>query len=442
MDFAARRAALLRQLGGGVVILTAAPAVIRSHDSHFPYRQDNDFYYLTGFTEPRAVAVLSAIEGQPPLTLFVRSRDPERETWDGPRAGVDGVIERFGATAAYPIDDLATRLPALVSAADQVAYTPSRDGELHDTIDAVLRAAARGRMRTGRGPRAIADAAGAIHELRLFKDEPELVAMRCAADITAAAHAEVMRVAAPGVWEYEAEAAFHYTVRRLGAMGPAYPSIIASGANACTLHYVTNDCQMRDGDLLLIDAGAEFDHYACDVTRTFPVNGVFSPAQREVYEIVLRAQFAGIDRVRVGCHFKDAHIAALRVICEGLVSLGVLTGEVDAIIEEQTFKPFYMHSTGHWLGLDVHDMGQMMVEGVPRALEPGMVMTVEPGLYFALRHANVPERLRGIGVRIEDDVAVTAGEPEVLTAAIPKSVDAVEAAWAALHRTPVGAGAA
>lgn len=430
MDFAARRAEVLRRLGGGVAIVTAAPERIRSYDSHYVFRQDNDFYYLTGFTEPRAVAVLSALEGAPAFTLFVRPRDVDRETWDGARAGVEGAVAGHGAAEAYPIDELATRLPELIAHAPHVGYTASRDSDLHATIDAAITAAIRGRMRRGHGPKAVLDVATEIHEMRLYKSEAELVAMQVAADITAAAHASALAATAPGAWEYEVEAAFCYTARRLGGMGPAYPPIVASGANACTLHYITNDRQMRDGELLLLDAGAEFDHYACDVTRTVPVGGRFTAAQREVYEIVLRSQLAGIDRVRVGCHFKDAHTASLRVLCEGLIEMGVLHESLDTVLEKDLYKPYYMHSTGHWLGLDVHDMGQMVIDGAPRALEPGMVVTVEPGLYFAPRLTEVPERLRGIGVRIEDDVVVTAGDPFVLTAAIPKTVEETEAAWA------------
>ncbi len=438
MDFAARRTDLLRRLGGGVAVVTAAPEVTRSHDSLYTFRQDNDFYYLTGFDEPRAVAVISDLGDTPGLTLFVRPRDVDRETWDGARCGVDGAVERFGAAQAFPIDELAAKLPALLAQAPHVAYTESRDAGLHATIASALRAATRGRARRGHGPRAIFDLATEVAEMRLVKSEAELVAMQVAADLTAAAHTSALRATAPGAWEYQVEAAFLYEARRHGAMGPAYPPIVASGANACTLHYVTNDRQMQDGELLLIDAGAEFGHYACDVTRTYPVGGRFSEAQRAVYEWVLRAELAGIDRVRVGCHFKDAHLAAVRVLCEGLVDLGVLHESVDTIIEKELFKPYYMHATGHWLGLDVHDVGMQVVNEAPRALEPGMVVTVEPGLYFAPRLLEVPERLRGIGVRIEDDVVVTTGDPFVSTAAIPKTVAEIEAAWAAGREVVAG----
>jgi Xaa-Pro aminopeptidase len=431
MNFTLRRRELLRRLGGGVAIVTASPEVIRSNDSHYPYRQDNDFYYLTGFTEPQAVAVLSDLPDAPSLTLFVRPRDPERETWDGPRAGVDGARETYGADRAHAIADLAQELPALIERAEQVAFTPGRDDALATTIQDTIRAAQRGRQKKGHGPTRIVDLTSILHEMRLVKEAEELDRMRRAAEITRAAHAEALALARPGAHEYEVDAIFDYTVRRMGGMGPAYPTIVASGANACTLHHVTNNRRMEDGDLLLIDAGAEYEHFASDVTRTFPVSGRFTAPQREIYDIVLEAQLQAIEKVRPGAKFTDAHDAAVRVIVDGLLRLKVLTGSADDIIKEEKFKPYYMHRTGHWLGLDVHDVGTYIVNETSRTLEPGMVLTVEPGLYFSPTLEGIPDELRGIGVRIEDDILVTAGGHEILTEGIPKTVADVEAALAA-----------
>jgi Xaa-Pro aminopeptidase len=427
MNYAQRRHDLLRRCGGGVAILTSAPELIRSNDTHHLYRADNDFLYFTGFAEPEAVAVLSDVPDTPAYTLFVRPRDPERETWDGARAGVDGALERFGAERAHPIADLAAVLPGLIERAPQIAYTQGRDHSLAHVIDDVIRHAQKLRPRRGHGPSRIVDATHVSHELRAIKDVDEITRMRAAADLSRAAHVAAMHAAAPGVHEYEVDAVLSYEVRRRGGAGMAYPSIVASGANACTLHYVTNDRRMEDGDLVLIDAGAEFDHYASDVTRTFPVNGRFSPAQREIYELVLDAHRAAIECVRPGARFADAHDAAVRVLVGGLLRMGVLTGGVDEIIAEERYKPFYMHRTGHWLGMDVHDCGAYLVDGASRTLEPGMVITVEPGLYFALALDGALEPYRGIGVRIEDDLLVTASGHENLTAAIPRTVAEIEA---------------
>lgn len=420
----ARRRRLLRTLGEGVLILATAPEALRNRDAHYPYRFDSHFYYLTGFPEPEAVLVLVA--GQRPRQyLFCREKNEEREIWDGFRYGPRAAKEIFGFDAAYPVTELDRRLPALLENEARVCYPFGVDAAWDARVMAWINAV-RGKARAGvTAPTTLLDAHNLIDAMRLVKDAHEVELMQHAADLSAAAHRAAMRACRPGMGEWQIEAELLRELRAGGCQAPAYTPIVAGGGNACVLHYVNNDQILRDGDLLLIDAGGEYHGYAADITRTFPVNGRFAAAQKDVYEIVLAAQAAAIDAVRPGNGFNAPHEAALRVLTRGLVDLGLLSGEPDGLIEREAYKPWYMHRTSHWLGLDVHDAGEYKRDGAWRNLEPGMVLTVEPGLYFR-PGGNVPAHLEHIGIRIEDDVLVTADAPRVLTAAAPKSVAEIE----------------
>lgn len=413
----------------GVLVLFSAPLAIRNNDVEHEYRQDSDFYYLSGFDEPESVLVIRS-EPSPKTVLFVRPRDPERETWDGPRAGVEGAVRDFGADEAFPIAELGTKLPDFLQNTEKVYYRLGKQRKNDEVVLAALDRV-RARARTGAWcPAAIVDPSTVLHELRLIKEPAEVELMRRAAAITAEAHLAAMAAARPGKYEYEIEALLNGIFRKNGSERPAYSSIVGSGPNATILHHRRNDRQMQDGELLLIDAGCEYGYYASDVTRTFPVNGKFSEAQRIIYQIVLDAQLAAIEATKPGATLDDVHRAAAEVIARGLLELDLIEGPLDKALEEQRHKPFFMHRTSHWLGMDVHDVGSYFVRGEARPLAPGMVLTVEPGLYFGVDDQRVPERFRGIGIRIEDDVLVTDGAPVVLTADIPKSVDDVERACA------------
>jgi Xaa-Pro aminopeptidase len=428
-----RRAALLDAIGkagpDAVAVLPAAPVFARNSDVDHEYRQDSDLFYLTGFDEPSSALVLSADTRQ--SSLFLRPRDPEREIWDGPRAGVDGARSTYGMDQAYVITELAERLPKLFENRRRVYYRLGRDRTFDDVVlQAIDRTRARARFGVS-WPTEIIDPGTILHETRLLKDPHDLAEMRAGADITREAHLRAMAACKPGMYEYEIEALLLETFRRHGSERPAYGSIVGSGANATVLHYRSNNRRMEAGDLLLIDAGCEFGYYASDVTRTFPVGGKFSREQQAVYELVLEAQVTGIGKTVKGANLDEIHRSCVEVITAGLVRLGLLTGERDKLIEDEAYKPFYMHRTSHWLGMDVHDVGAYYVDGKPRALEPGMVLTVEPGIYIAKDYDKVPPAWRGIGVRIEDDILVTDGPPQNLTAAIPKSVLEVERSCAA-----------
>jgi Xaa-Pro aminopeptidase len=427
VDFRQRRERVRALLGDSALVLFAAPSQIRNNDVEHEWRQDSDFHYLSGFDEPDSVLVLRG-GAEPTFALFVRPRDPDREVWDGPRAGEAGAREQYGADAAYPIGELGERLPELLSNLSGVHYRVGRqrgnDDVIFRALDGVRRLARRGVS----CPHTLTDPAVVLHELRLRKDAAEIERMERAASITAEGHREAMARVSPGMFEYEAEAVLRAAFRRAGSERHAYAPIVGSGPNATVLHYVKNDRRMQAGELLLIDAGCEYDYYASDVTRTFPVSGTFTSEQRAVYELVLAAELAAIQAVRPTATLEDVHAVAVRVISEGLVTLGVLAEPVDKIVAEELYKPWFMHKTSHWLGMDVHDVGLYHLGGKPRRLEEGMVTTVEPGLYFSATDERVPVGLRGIGVRIEDDVLTTAGEPRVLTAAIPKAVDAIEQA--------------
>ena len=420
-----RREQLAQAIGAGVAVIPTAPERIRNRDTHFPYRFDSHFYYLTGFTEPEAVLVIVA-GAAPKSVLFCREKNVERETWDGFRYGPEAARERFGMDEAQPIEKLDAALPVLLENQPALLYPVGADPQWDLRATRWLNAV-RERSRAGiAAPERLQDVRALIDERRLLKDAHELALMRRSGRIGAAAHRRAMRATRPGRNEHEVEAELLYEFRRAGAQFPAYWPIVAGGANACVLHYVFNNAVLRDGDLLLIDAGCELDGYASDITRTFPVNGRFSGAQREVYDIVLAAQLAAIEKVRPGSGWNDPHDAAVRVLAQGLLDLKLLEGSLDAVLEKEAYKRFYMHRTGHWLGLDVHDAGEYKRAGKWRALEAGMVLTVEPGLYIRAA-ADVPERLHDIGIRIEDDVAVSANGCEVLTAEAPKRVEDVEA---------------
>jgi len=429
-EFAARRKQLLEAIGDGVALFPSAPLAVRNHDVEHPYRQDSDLYYLTGFAEPDSVLVLTNQHEEHEMILFVRPKKREREIWDGPRAGVEGAVEAFGADVAFPIDELQKKLPDYLGNVEHLHYRLAQndeaDAKLFDCLNLLRRGARRGVM----APQAVIDPSVHLHEMRLRKSYGELATMRRAASITQEAHLRAMELTRPGMHEYEIDAELLHVFRKHGSERPAYESIVGSGPNATILHYRAGDRVLNDGELVLVDAGCEYGYYASDVTRTFPVNGRFSDEQRAVYEVVLRAQKTSVEAVKPGATLKDIHDGAVRSITEGLVDIGLLNGGVDSIIEEKKHEPFYMHRTSHWLGMDVHDVGRYYIDGEHRPLEPGFVLTIEPGVYIATDAEDVDERWRGIGVRIEDDVVVTKAGRDVLTDGIPKEIDEVEAACA------------
>jgi Xaa-Pro aminopeptidase len=423
--FARRRERLAQAMGAGVAVIPTAPERVRNRDTHFPYRFDSHFYYLTGFAEPEAVLVL--IAGSAPRSmLFCREKSPEREIWDGVRYGPQAARERFGFDEAHPISALDEKLAALLENQPSLFYPVGADPEWDARAMRWLNAV-RARTRAGiAAPDRVQDVRSLIDDMRLVKDAQELQLMRRAARIAAGAHRRAMQATRPGRAEHEVEAELLYEFRRNGAQFPAYTPIVAGGANACVLHYVSNDAPLRDGDLLLIDAGCELDGYASDITRTFPVNGRFSGAQRAVYDIVLAAQAAAMDKVRPGNAWNEPHDAAVGVLVDGMRELGLLKGSAQEILEKETYKRFYMHRTGHWLGLDVHDAGDYKRAGRWLSLLPGMTLTVEPGLYIRAAD-DVPAALRDIGIRIEDDVLVTEAGCEVITSEAPKRAADIEA---------------
>lgn len=424
--FRRRRERVLDRLGDAVALIGAAPELVVSRDTEVPYRPDSDLFYLTGFEEPRAVALLTPHDPDHRFTLFVRGRDPEREAWSGPRAGVEGARERCGADAAYPIEELEQRLPALLAAAQCIVY-PVGNRELEPLVLAALTRARGARQRRGVGPVGTEDLDSLLGGMRRVKEEVEVERIRTAARISERGHLAAMRYTRPGVGEWEVEAELEAEFRRLGASGPAFESIVGSGANATVLHYVANRDRIREGDLVLVDAGAHWGMYCADITRTFPASGRFSTPQRELYDLVLEAEEAGIAAVRPGGSVQEVHQEVLRVLVGGMMRLGLLLGgDLEEAIREGGFRRFYMHQSSHWLGLDVHDVGLYMEGGEPVPLTPGMVLTVEPGLYLPADAEGVPERYRGIGIRIEDDVLVTEGGREVLTRGVPVSAAEIE----------------
>ena len=425
-------AEFMKRLGDdSIAVVPSAREVTRSNDSSFRFRQDSDFYYLTGFDEPESIAVVKPSDEEHPYTLFVRPKDPEREVWDGRRAGVEGAQAEYGADAAFPIEEFESKFDDMINGVTNLYYRIGNgNADLDKLIIGRLHSMRAKERKNISAPSAIIDTGAVVHEMRLFKSAEEVDLMQRAADIAAEGHVEAMKAARPGMKEYEIEALIEHLFRRNGAAAPAYTSIVGAGANATVLHYVGNNATLNDGDLLLIDAGAEFGGYASDITRTFPINGRFTQAQRDVYEVVLEAQVACIEMVRVGNTNDEIKQRSIEIQTEGMVRLGILQGEPAKLIEEEKYKQFYMHGLGHYLGLDVHDVGRYYIKEEPRKLEPGMVMTVEPGIYIAADAKDVPEKYLGIGVRIEDDVLVTEGDPRVLSSKAPKQVDEIEALMA------------
>ena len=424
--FQQRRARLIERMRSGVAVIPTAPERHRNRDTAYPYRSDSYFHYLTGFPEPEAVLVLVADPAGPKSILFCREKNPDKEIWDGFRHGPEGAREVFGFDEAHPIADLDTKLTELLANQPALWFSLGHETGWDTRIAGILNAV-RAQTRAGkRAPAAIHDVRATIDEMRLVKDASEIALMKQAADIACAAHRRALNFIAPDRYEYEVEAEFLHEFRRRGSQYPAYPCIVASGSNACVLHYVDNARRMRDGDLLLIDAGCELDGYASDITRTLPVNGRFSGAQADIYNLVLSAQQSAIAVVKPGATFHDPHLAAVRMLAQGLVDLKLLPGSVDGVIESEAYKRFYMHRTSHWLGLDVHDAGEYKEGDDWVALVPGMVLTIEPGCYIR-EAADIPKDYWNIGVRIEDDVLVTDGGCDVITAAAPKAIADIEA---------------
>ncbi|HEX6929562.1 MAG TPA: Xaa-Pro aminopeptidase [Gammaproteobacteria bacterium] len=425
-EFVRRRRQLMRMMGeDGIAIIASAPEKIRSRDTHFPFRQDSDFWYLTGFPEPEAVAVLVPGRKTAEYILFCRERDPEKETWHGRRAGQEGAVARHGADDAFPIEDIDEILPGLMENRERVHYTMGAHPDFDRRVIGWVKQLREQLKSEAHTPHEFISLDPFLHDLRLYKSADELKSMRRAARISVAAHERGMRTVKPGMMEWEIEAELLHEFRRHGG-APAYPSIVGGGENGCILHYVENNRVLNGGDLLLVDAGCEFENYASDVTRTYPVNGKFSPEQRALYEIVLEAQYAAIDRARPGAHWNETHEAAVNVITRGLVKLGLLEGRVPQLVKDAAYRSFYMHRTGHWLGLDVHDVGDYKVGDEWRELEPGMVMTVEPGIYIPAGMKGVAKKWWGTGIRIEDDVLVTNDGPDVLSDGLVKEPDAIE----------------
>jgi Xaa-Pro aminopeptidase len=408
-----------------VAIIPSAREATRSNDTNYRFRQDSDFYYLTGFEEPEAIAVIAPSRPEK-FTMFLRPRDPEREIWDGRRAGIEGAKKDFGANEAFPISEFADKIEKILDGASQLYYRLGVHPDLDELIIrkiATMRAVNRKPIHP---PATIIDPATIVHEMRVLKSGDEIELMQRAADIAAEAHCEAMKSVRPGMKEYEVEALIEQIFRRRGANGPAYTSIVGAGANATVLHYINNDGELHDGELLLVDAGAEYKGYASDITRTYPINGKFTKPQREIYDLVLEAQMSCVEMVRPGVTHEELKNHSIEVLTAGMVRLGLLKGNPEELIKEEKFKQFYMHGLGHMLGIDVHDVGRYYYDKQSRALEPGVVMTVEPGIYVAPDTKDIPEQYLGIGVRIEDDVLCTTNGPRVLTNKVPKKAEEIE----------------
>ncbi len=430
-EFQRRRKRLMDMMGDeSIAIIPTAPVRIRNRDVEYPFRHDSDFYYLTGFAEPESVAVLIPGRSSGEYILFCRERDARMETWNGIRAGLEGAVEKHGADDAFPIEDLDDILPGLLGDQERIYYTMGNDPAFDQRLLSWVKHV-RDQARNGiSAPDEFITLNHILHDMRLYKSRHEIKAMRQAARISAAAHRRAMQMCRPGMMEYQIEAELTYEFTRRGARSPAYSSIVGGGANSCILHYTDNSDELRDGDILLIDAGAEYESYASDITRTFPVNGIFSEAQKAVYEVVLKAQLAAIEAVQPGNHWNDPHEAAVHAVTTGLVALGILKGRVRSLIKEKAYTKYYMHRTGHWLGMDVHDVGDYKVDSEWRMLEAGMVLTIEPGLYLAPGRG-LAKKWWDIGIRIEDDVLVTKDGHDVLSKDMPKTVDEIEALMAA-----------
>ncbi|WP_434131672.1 Xaa-Pro aminopeptidase [Methylocaldum sp. GT1BB] len=427
-EFKQRRKQLARRIKKkSVALIASASASVRNRDVEYPYRQDSDFHYLTGFDEPEAVAVFAPGRKQGEYILFCREFDREKAIWTGRHAGLEGARNAFGADEAFPIDELDKVLPGLLENRERVYFPIGHDPKIDRQVFSAVNNV-RAKVRTGvRAPFEFVSLEHLLHEQRLIKTSHEIQLMQKAAEVSVRAHKRAMSVCKPGKYEYEIEAELLYEFTRHGMRAPAYPCIVAGGHNACVLHYTENKDVLKDGDLLLIDAGAEYENYAADITRTFPINGRFSESQRLLYDLVLEAQLDAIEQVRPGNRWNAPHDAAVHTLTKGLVKLGLLEGRVSKLIKDEAYKKFYMHRTGHWLGMDVHDVGEYRSDGEWRSLEPGMVLTVEPGLYVAPDCHDVDPKWRGIGIRIEDDVLVTKDGCEILTAGLPKTVAEIEA---------------
>lgn len=430
-EYARRRQTLMAQMKpNSIAIVPAAKEKARSRDTDYPFRQDSDVHYLSGFDEPETVLALIPGREQGEFVVFCRDRDKAKEVWDGYRAGPAGATAQYGADDAIAIGDIDELMPGLIEGREQIYSSMGRDFEFDQRVMGWVNRI-RQKARTGATPPGeFIDLNHYLHNMRLFKSAAEVEIMAKSAQISAAAHCRAMRLCKPGMYEYQLEAEILHEFAINGARHPAYSTIVGSGANGCILHYIENSKRLHEGDLVLIDAGCELDYYASDITRTFPVSGVFSPEQKALYELVLSAQEAAIDEVYPGNHWNASHEASVRVLTEGLLELGLLSGTVDKLIESGAYKDFYMHRAGHWLGMDVHDVGDYKVQGQWRLLEPGMVLTVEPGLYVSPDNENVEQKWRGIGIRIEDDVVVTENGCDVLSADVPKTVAAIEALMA------------
>lgn len=425
-EFAQRRQLLMEMMGpSSMAILSTGPLRTRNGNTDYRYRPDSYFYYLTGFPEPEAIAVLIPEREQGRYILFCRERDPGKELWHGRRAGLEGACDYYGADDAFPITDIDDIIPGLMESCRRLYYPMGHyatfDQQIMDWLNQL-----RGRIRTGVvPPREMVALDHLLQEMRLYKSPAEIAVMRTAADLTVRAHKRAMQCCRPGMYEYQLAAEIEYEFAKAGCQAPAYPTIVGGGANGCILHYIENSEPLQEGDLVLIDAGAEFDYYAADITRTFPINGRFSPSQKIIYELVLKAQKAALDTLYPGHHWDEPYQAAVQVITEGLRDLGLLVGKLEVLLEEEAYKRFYMHRIGHWLGMDVHDPGEYKVDNEWRLLEAGMVMTVEPGIYIPAAD-DIPQEWWNIGVRIEDDVLITEEGHEVLTAELPKSVWEIE----------------
>ncbi|MDD5113229.1 MAG: Xaa-Pro aminopeptidase [Methylobacter sp.] len=427
-EFKKRRKQLMQRIGkGNIALIGSASTRTRNRDVDYPFRQDSDFYYLTGFNEPEALAVFIPGREQGEYLLFCREFDEKKALWEGAHAGLEGATKHYEADDAFPIDDLNDILPGLLENKTKVFYPMGRDSDLdHNLLEWIKHI--RSQSRNGAvAPGELVSLEHILHEMRLFKSTAELKLMRRAAEISAAAHSNAMQKCKPGLYEYQIEAELLYHFAQNGLRAVAYPSIVAAGKNACVLHYTENTDKIKSGDLLLIDAGAECDHYAADITRTFPVSGRFTDPQKQLYQLVLDAQTAALEQIKPGVPWNLAHEASVQVLTKGLVALGLLKGKVSKLIKDEKYKQFYMHRIGHWLGMDVHDVGDYKINQEWRLLEPGMVLTVEPGLYIPVDCKTVDAKWRGIGIRIEDDVLVTAQGHEVLTGGVPKTIADIEA---------------
>jgi Xaa-Pro aminopeptidase len=431
-EFQQRRRDLMNHMEpDSIAILASANPVLRNGDSDYRYRQNSDMFYLSGFAEAHSVLVLIPGRAKGECLLFCQEKDPLKELWHGKLVGPEAAVSTLGMDDAFPISDIDDILPGLIEGRERLYYAMGKDEQFDHRVMEWVKVI-RKKVRSGaHSPGEFLVLDHLLHEMRLIKSRAEIDLMRTSGQIAVRAHKRAMQVCKPGKFEYEVEAEFMHEFFRSGCQAPAYTSIVAGGDNACILHYNENNQQLRDGDLILIDAGCEFEHYASDITRTFPVNGKFSPEQQAIYELVLDAQLAAIELVKPGNHWDDPHNITVKVLTEGLVKLGLLEGKVEELIETAAYRDFYMHRAGHWIGMDVHDVGDYKIDGKWRVLEPGMVLTVEPGLYIAPNNTNVEARWRGIGVRIEDDVAVTKTGYEVLTQGLPKTVAEIETFMAA-----------